>query len=94
MSGNNGNKSGFFSLLTGSYKNNSLSNNGFIEEKEYEKGFAKHYQTHLLPLVSKFEEKRLKALNKASKRARIVIPLALIITALFTASSKHLFVND
>ena len=77
---NNNNKSGLLSLITGSYKNNKLSNSGFIEEKEYEKGFKEHYHQHLLPQISEFEKKRQEALEKASRRAKISLPIVLITT--------------
>jgi len=52
-------------ILIGRYKKYHLSSDGFIEQKKYEKGFAKYYQENLLPLVKEFEERRLKRLGQA-----------------------------
>lgn len=66
------------SLFTGSFKKRNLLTYDFVEEHDYEKGFKEHYNKHLRPLVKEYESKRLKALNKASIRARICIPTSLI----------------
>ena len=78
MPNNNDSMSGLFSILTGRYKNNTLSNIGFIEEKEYEKGFKEHYNKYLRPEIEKFEERRLRALDKSSNAAKKALPLAII----------------
>lgn len=72
--------SGFFSLLTGSYKNNNISATIFTEELKYEQGFAEHYNKILQPHVEKFEERRVKALDSASLIARIAVPVLVVIT--------------
>jgi len=67
--------SGFGSLLSGKYRKNTVAQAVFIEEHPYEKGFAVHYMQHVKPHVTEFEESRRAALDKASSRAKISLPL-------------------
>ena len=47
----------------------------FIEEQEYEKGFAEHYQTNLKERVEEYEFERVNALKVARQRLFYTLPI-------------------
>jgi len=47
----------------------------YVEEKEYEKGFAKHYETHLKERVEEYELERVNALKVARRRLFFTLPI-------------------
>ena len=69
-------------LFRGDFPVASGAVSGFEEVEPFEEGFSKHYHAHLRPHVSSFEERRIAALKKASRRARIGIPLLTITSPL------------
>lgn len=73
----------YFSLITGSYKHRTAASATFAEEAPHEKGFAEHYNKHLRILVGEFEQKRLETIRKASKWARIFLPLLVTAIAIY-----------
>lgn len=81
----------YINYLLGSFRSAPDAAGVFRESASHEKGFAEHYNTQIKPLVNNFERKRKKALEEASKRARLSAPVALIIAAavvLFVLFSK------
>ena len=47
----------------------------YIEEQEYEKGFAEHYQTKLKERVEEYEFERVNALKVARQRLFYTLPI-------------------
>ena len=47
----------------------------YIEEQEYEKGFAEHYQTNLKERVEEYEFERVNALKVARQRLFYTLPI-------------------
>lgn len=68
-----------FSLITGSFHRAKSSDFIFVEEEPYEKGFAEHYNENLKQHAVSFENKRIAALKKASRRAKISIFLLMMV---------------
>ncbi|WP_025898213.1 DUF3137 domain-containing protein [Sneathiella glossodoripedis] len=76
------------SLLTGKYRTFSGLPVDFTEARDYEAGFAAHYDAYVRPHVDQYEANRLKALKAATTRCRAsvmlfltVIPLLLVFVA-------------
>ncbi len=51
----------------------------FIEEGDYEKGFAEYYKSKIAPILSGVEEERLLKLSSYTKRKMIGIPVMILI---------------
>lgn len=72
----------FFRLFTGSYKHRTIGEERFIEIEPFEEGFAVHYDSRIRPHCESFEKNRMAALDKASKRLHLALPLYLVVFAL------------
>lgn len=85
----------YLSLLTGNYKKVTPANAVFVETTEYEKGFAEHYKKNIKPFVEDFEKLRMSALDKASLRTRIAVPVvALVLILMYFYASSHKVTNE
>ena len=62
-------------LLFGTGINTVEKPQEYIEETNFEKGFAEHYEAHLRERVEEYENERVNALKVARRRLFFTLPL-------------------
>lgn len=83
------NSNKYLTLLKGDFGDIRSFNKDFVEEEEYEKGFAQIYNSKIKPLVNKFEKLRILSLSSAIGRCRISSFFMVIILIAFGFYFKY-----
>lgn len=83
-----------FSLFTGSFCKQKAAEALFVETKDYEKGFAQHYDKHLKDRVEIFEAKRIEHLKKASFRLKLSLLFMIIFVIVIFSINNEVWQDE